>query len=546
MTRQLQITTAVALAALAFAAPSAFARATDGTISGVAGTIPGFAGDGGPATQAQLDAPSDVAFVSSNSFLIADTGNDRIRQVVPDGTIQTVAGSDRGYFGDGGPAVDAGLDRPEGVTAAPGGGYVIADTFNHVIRRVGSNGIINTIAGTDRGFSGDGGPATSAALSFPSDTTTMSDGSILIADTGNDRIRKIAPNGIITTVAGSTRGFGGDGGPATSAKLNQPRDVTVASDGAILIADTGNNRVRRVDPNGTITTVAGLGAGLSGDGDPAARAKLNSPTSIVAVAHGGFIVADTANNRVRRITPMGAIFSVVGTSLGNSGNGGLAKNAQLNHPGAITLAPGGGFLVADTANATVRRVTDVGAVPPAVVGHSFGVAPAGGLVTIRPNGMSKNIRLQEEDLVPNFSQVDATSGEMDLTMARDAAGAQQTARVFWSPFTVTQGSTGQPFTQFKIPPPDGCTSSAEATAAKKKRKKKKKQRRLWVSETGGNWKTATGSVSAGAIGTEWLTTSLCDGTRITVRKGIVRVIDRKHRPHKVVLHAGQTFRTPTH
>src|SRR5919198_1442102 len=350
MTRQLQITTAVALAALAFAAPSAFARATDGTISGVAGTIPGFAGDGGPATQAQLDAPSDVAFVSSNSFLIADTGNDRIRQVVPDGTIQTVAGSDRGYFGDGGPAVDAGLDRPEGVTAAPGGGYLIADTFNHVIRRVASNGIISTIAGTDRGFGGDGGPATSAALSFPS-------------------------------------------------------DVTVASDGAILIADTGNNRVRRVDPNGTISTVAGLGAGLSGDGDPAARAKLSSPTSIVAVAHGGFIVADTANNRVRRITPMGAIFSVVGTSLGNSGNGGLAKSAPLNHPGAITLAPSGGFLVADTANATVRRVTDVGAVPPAVVGHSFGVAPAGGLVTIRPNGMSKNIRLQEEDLVPNFSQV---------------------------------------------------------------------------------------------------------------------------------------------
>src|SRR5919198_333583 len=242
---------------------------------------------------------------------------------------------------------------------------------------------------------------------------------------------------------------------------------------------------------------------------------------------------------------MGAIFTVAGTSAGNAGNGGLAKSAQLNHPGAIALAPGGGFLVADTANATVRRVTDVGAVPPAVVGHSFGVAPAGGLVTIRPNGMSKNIRLQEEDLVPNFSQVDATSGEMDLTMARDAAGAQQTARVFWSPFTVTQGSTGQPFTQFKIPPPDGCTSSTKATAAKKKRKKKKKQRRLWVSETGGNWKTATGSVSAGAVGNQWLTTSLCNGTRVTVRKGIVRVFDRKHRPHRVILHAGETFRTPT-
>src|SRR3954470_13562777 len=184
MTTQLRATTVTALAMLAIAAPSAFARATDGTISGAAGTVPGFAGDGGPAVQARLDAPSDIAFVSSTSYLIADFNNDRIRQVMPDGTIQTVAGSDRGYFGDGGPATDAGLDRPQGVTPALGGGYLIADTFNHVLRRVDPNGIIATIAGTDRGFGGDGGPATAAALAFPSDTAVTSDGSILVADTG--------------------------------------------------------------------------------------------------------------------------------------------------------------------------------------------------------------------------------------------------------------------------------------------------------------------------------------------------------------------------
>jgi hypothetical protein len=530
---------------LAIAAPSAFARATDGTISGVAGTVPGLAGDGGPATQARMNAPADVAFLTANSYLIADFNNSRIREVFPDGRINTVAGSDPGYFGDNGPAVDAGLDHPQGVTPLSGGAYLIADTFNHVIRKVDANGIITTIAGTDRGLGGDGGPATSAALSFPSDTAVMPDGSILVADTGNDRIRKIAPNGIITTVAGTTRGFGGDGGPATQAKLIQPRDVTVGSDGSILIADTGNSRVRRIDSSGTITTVAGLGAGLSGDGDPAAKANLNAPTSIVAAAHGGFIVADTLNNRIRRITPMGAIFTVAGTSSGNAGNGGLAKTAQLNQPGALTLDPNGGFLVADTANATIRRVSDIGAVPPARVGDSFGVAPSTGNVTIQPNGQRRFIRLQEEDLIPNFSQVDATNGEMDLTMARDAGGLQQTAHVFWSPFTVTQGTKGQPFTQFKIPPPDCGSTKATVAKTHKKKKKKRKQRRLWVSETGGNWKTATGSVSAGAIGTEWVTTSLCDGTRVTVRKGIVRVIDRKHRPHKVVLHAGDTFRTPT-
>src|SRR3954470_3790510 len=184
MTTQLRATVAAALAMLAIAAPSAFARATDGTISGVAGTTAGFAGDGGPATQAKMDAPADVAFLSATSYLIADFNNDRIREVFPNGTINTVAGSDRGYFGDGGPATDAGLDRPQGVTPLTGGTYLIADTFNHVLRRVDPNGIIATIAGTDRGFGGDGGPATAAALAFPSDTAVTSDGSILVADTG--------------------------------------------------------------------------------------------------------------------------------------------------------------------------------------------------------------------------------------------------------------------------------------------------------------------------------------------------------------------------
>jgi NHL repeat len=551
MTRRPRISAAIAVvtATLAVSAPSALARATDGTISGAAGTTAGFAGDGGPANQAKLDAPSDVAFVSSNSYLIADTDNNRIRQVMPNGNILTVAGSDPGSFGDGGPAIDAGIDHPEGVTTLPGGGYLIADTNNHEIRRVGPDGIITTFAGTDQGLAGDGGPATAARLSLPSDTTVMPDGSVLIADTGNDRIRKVTPNGIITTFAGTTRGFSGDGGPATSAQLNQPRDIAVASDGSVLIADTGNNRIRRVAPNGLISTVAGTTLGFGGDGDPARGARLDAPSSIVALAHGGFIVADSANNRVRRITPLGAIFTVVGSGQGNAGNGGLAKGALLNQPGAITAAPNGGFLVADTANATVRSVSDIGAVPPAVVGHSLGVAPAGGSVTVKPNGMSGFLPLQEEDLVPVGSQVDATGGQIALSVAHDASGFQQTAQLFSGPFTVTQGSVGAPVTRFKLPALTGCPSAKKssstasaATTKKRKKKKKKPQRRLWVSESGGNWQTATGSVSAGAIGTEWLTTSLCDGTRITVRRGIVRVRDPRH--HRVVvLHAGETYRT---
>ena len=545
----------VVLAALALPASSALGRATDGTIVNVAGTTAGFAGDGGPATQAQLDAPSDVAFLSPTTVAIADFNNDRIREIQPDGTIVTAAGSSRGLSGDGGPAPFAQLDRPRGVTALPGGGYLIADTFNHRIRRVGPDGTITTIAGSTQGFSGDGAGATKAQLSFPSDTAVLPGGGVLIADTGNDRIRRVAPDGTISTVAGTSRGFGGDGGPATAAKLNQPRDVAIASDGAILIADTGNDRIRRVDPNGTMSTVAGVGGGFAGDGDPARTARLRAPFSVAALPHRGFLFADTANNRVRRVTPLGAIFTVAGGAAGNAGNGGLAKNALLNQPGAVTTAPGGGFLVVDTGNATVRRVSDVGAVPAAVFGRSVGVAPAIGGVSVRPSGTPAFLALQEEDLVPTRSDVDSTGGQIAITTARDAAGAQQTAQLYRGPFSVAYRATGS--TAFRLAPVTGCGTGPRAAVARiasvpdKRKSKRKRQRRkvashqLWVSETGGNWQTATGSVSAAAIGTRWHTTLSCDGTRVTVRQGVVRVRDKLHQ-RTVVLRAGQSYlaRTP--
>jgi len=542
-------------------ASSALARATDGTIVNVAGTTAGFAGDGGPAAQAQLDAPSDVAFLSPTSLVIADFNNDRVRQVRPDGTIVTAAGGSRGLSGDGGPATSAQLDRPRGVTTLPDGGYLIADTFNHRIRRVAPDGTITTVAGSTQGLSGDGSGATKAQLSLPSDTAVLPGGGFLVADTGNDRIRRVGPNGTITTVAGTSRGFGGDGGPASAASLNQPRDVALASDGAILIADTGNDRIRRVDPDGTITTVAGVGAGFSGDGDPASTARLRAPFSVAALPHRGFLFADSANHRVRRVTPLGAIFTVAGGAAGNAGNGGLAKTALLNQPGAVTVAPGGGFLVADTGNATVRRVSDVGAVPAAVFGRSVGVAPAVGGVTVRPVGVPAFLALQEEDLVPTRSDVESTGGQIAITTARDASGAQQTAQLYRGPFSVAYRATGS--TAFRLAPLTGCGAGAARVAKprvgariaavtdkRRKAKRKKNSRRkiashqLWVSETGGNWQTATGAVSAAAIGTRWHTTLSCEGTRVTIAQGIVRVRDKLHQ-RTVVLRAGQTYLAQT-
>ena len=516
--------TAVVLAGALGALPAlAHARATDGTISRVAGTTPGFAGDGGPATGAQLDTPRDVAFLADGTYVIADFNNDRIRHVRTDGTIETVAGSSRGLSGDGGPAVDAQLDRPRGVTSLPGGGYLIADTFNDRIRRVDAGGTITTVA---------------TGLKQPSDTAVLPGGGFLVADTGNNRIERVGADGHMSAL---------DAG-----HLSAPRDVSVASDGSVLVADTGDNRIVRVNPDGTHVPVAGSGAaGLSGDGDPSFFAHLTSPYSVAALPHGGFLFADTGNSRIRRVTPMGAIFTVAGTTPGDSGDGGQAKGAQLDQPGAITLAPGGGFLVADTGNAQVRRISDIGAVPPAVPGHSIAIAPSTGSVIVRPAELPAYLPLQEEDLVPNGSDVDAAAGEIAVTVAQDAGGAQITAALSQGPFRMTQGTSATPFTDFRLPSLAGCNATAAASAPRavaaafapdrrRRRKKHPKPHRLFVRESGGRWRSSTGSTSASAVGTQWHTTLSCGGTRVTVDEGIVRVRDRiRGRNH--LLHAGQTF-----
>jgi hypothetical protein len=317
--------------------------------------------------------------------------------------------------------------------------------------------------------------------------------------------------------------------------FSEPRDVAVASDGRFLVADTGNSRIARIGPDGTVTTVAGTTPGLSGDGDPASIAQVTTPFSVAALPNGGFLFADTGNHRVRRVTPLGAIIAVAGSSGGLSGDGGPAERAQLNQPGAITLAPGGGFVVADTGNAQVRRVSDIGAIPSAVLGRSFTVAPASGAVTVRPFGTPGYLPLAEEDIVPITSAVDAAAGHILVTTALDPSGVQQTAELYEGQFSVRQGSGAAPFTNFRLPPLD-CAAAARAVGTKKRKKK----RRVWVSEKGGKWRSSTGSTSASAVGTVWSTTLLCEGTRITVVEGVVRVRDKQRRRNRLV-RAGESF-----
>jgi trimeric autotransporter adhesin len=282
-----------------------------GIITTLAGDgIQGYGGDDAHATSAKLNNPVSVALDASKNVYIADTFNHRIRKVAKStGIITTVAGDGTaGYSGDGGLATLAKLHNPLGVAIDPSGNIFIADSANFRVRKVTkSNGIITTVAGTGTtGSSGDGGLATSALLGYLYGVATDVSGNIFIADTGNNLIRMVTiSTGIITTVAGGrTSGYSGDGGQATSAQLNFPTCVSLDTSGNIFIADFYNYRIRMVTKStGIITTVAGNGTkGYSGDKGQASSAKLFDPRSVAVSASGTIIVADSGNDRVRMFT----------------------------------------------------------------------------------------------------------------------------------------------------------------------------------------------------------------------------------------------------
>lgn len=384
---------------------------------------PGFAGDGGAAANAQLNTPANIAIDGSGNTFIADAGNHRIRRITVDGIIATVVGSGSvGYSGDGGSATNAQLTNPESVTFDASGNLFFVDVYNGCVRKVSPNGIITTVAGTGTlGYSGDGGPALKAQLSQSFAVVVDGAGDLFIADTYNQRIRKVSPSGVITTVAGDgTAGYSGDGGPAANAQLNYPWGLALDGSGDLFVADSSNNRVRMISPNGNISTVAGTGtAGFFGDGSPAIGAELNRPAwvavdnsanlfiadfnnkrirqvsvsgtittaagngasvftgdqwpttsaqfgSVLGIAVDGaenIFVADHDNNRVRKISTSGVITTVAGNGTpGFSGDGGLATSAQLSGPRGVAVDGAGNLFIADSANARIREVSTAGVI----------------------------------------------------------------------------------------------------------------------------------------------------------------------------------------
>jgi streptogramin lyase len=366
---------------------------------------------------AVLSEPRTVAVDDTGVIWFTDTGHNQIRRLDPaTGIVTVVAGSGQsGALGDGGPATGASLAMPHGVAVDNRGHLYIADSANSAIRMVDlSNGLITRVAGSGHaGYGGDGGPAAAAELDHPRFLLVAPDGSLIVADTGNYRVRRIDTAGVITTIAGTgTAGYSGDGGPARAAQLDDPRGLALDAAGNLYISNAEavpRPSIRRVDAAGVITTIAGgRPAGYSGDGGPAIAAALNVPRSI-ALWQSDLFIADSANNRIRHIDlTTGIIDTVAGTGArGQGGDGGPAAQAQLDDPRGVAVTPAGDLVVGDTGNNRLRliRITRAAAPPVPVPAAVSPPAPA------PPDPLSVDVaRLGVSDRAPGYRLVASDGG----------------------------------------------------------------------------------------------------------------------------------------
>ena len=334
-------------------------------IQTIAGTgEPGYSGDGGPATQALLREPFMCAFDQQGNLYVAEAPNHCVRRIDRDtGVITTVAGTGSvGYSGDGGPATQATFNEPYSLEIDGNGDIYIVDRLNAVVRKVdGSSGVITTVAGTgEPGYGGDDGPGSQAQLREPNDCFLDGRGGLLIADIQDQRIRRLdLASGIITTFAGNGEKVrGSDGGPAINASILGSRAVCMDSKGNTYIAEREGNGVRKVDANGVMSTLAGTGErGYTGDGGPALTATWGAPKAIRCDGNDNIVVVDTENHAIRRIdASTGIVTTIAGGRLGGEGDGGNATDAGMDRPHGCCLDQYGNLYIADSNNHRVRVV----------------------------------------------------------------------------------------------------------------------------------------------------------------------------------------------
>lgn len=429
----------------------------------------GFSGDGGPATQAAFffgPVGGGISFDRDDNLYICDTTNQRVRRVDRSGIVTTIAGSgDRGFRGDGGPALQAAFFFPLDVALDSAGNIFISDRLNQRVRRVDARtGIITTYAGNGQtGFSGDGGAATQAALRIITAVGTGAQDQLYVCDTSNNRVRRVdAASNIINTVAGSgTSGFGGDGGAATQAAMRLPTWLDTDLESGFAFVDTQNVRLRRVDTSGNIATVAGSGRPtsiVSADDVAATSSLLQNPRGLAFDRDGSLLIVDTGNHRIRRVTSDGKIQAAIGSGQGFAGDGGMAVGARFEFPTAVALDGNGNYYIADSANHRVRRVLrstgiintvagtgtagfsgeDVSAVS-AMFNNPRGVAidRAGNLLIADTN----NHRLRRVDMVTG--RVSTVAGDGRAGFAGDGGAA--TSASLNAPTSVTVDASGHIF-----------------------------------------------------------------------------------------------------
>ncbi len=393
------------------------------------GTL-GYSGDAGVATSATLASPAAVAYDNAGNLYIADADNHAIRKVDARGTITTVAGSGvQGFGGDGGAATTALLDTPSGIAVDASNNLYIADSHNQRIRMVNAQGVITTVAGNGTAaYSGDGAAATSASLFLPEAVAVDAAGNLYIADTGNYRIRKIG-NGIITTVAGDgEQMYSGDGGAATSAGLDTPTGIAVDAAGNLYIADSHNQRIRMVNAQGVINTIAGTGAlGFSGDGGNAAQARFALPIGVSVDKAANVYIADSENNVIRELSN-GVINTIAGNgNEGYGGDNGAALGATLDTPRSASLDAFGNVAISDSLNQRVRAMELPELVFPS---QPTGTTSTPQSVTLSNTGTA-SLQVQTVSLIGNFTLASGgTCGAVPIALT---PGATCTVEIAFAP-----------------------------------------------------------------------------------------------------------------
>jgi sugar lactone lactonase YvrE len=348
-----------------------------GSLVNVVGTgFSGYSGDDGPATQSQLKVPAGLTFDSKGNLYIADRGNHRVRKINKKGIITTFAGNGTaGFSGDGGPATQASLNLPSGLAVDSKGNLYISDRSNNRVRVVNSRGIIQTIAGNGNdGYHGDNMPALKATLDKPFGLAVDKDNNLYIADRGNNRIRKIDSSGLISTVAGDGGFyFIGDNGPAYRASIAGPTGVAVDSKGNIYIADRNNNRIRVVNKLGMIRTLMGTGQqDYNGDSELARETNLHLPFGVALDKKGDLLVIDRSHYRIRKLIMKGnRVTTVAGNGIKQfGGDGGPAQGANLEFPHGIDVDSKDNVIFADKAHYRIRKITPQGIIS-TIVGNGI-------------------------------------------------------------------------------------------------------------------------------------------------------------------------------